>query len=76
MWGVPTTEIQKKVEDADIYYPEGMPSTTQSIIGQLLKRKWQNRMTIEELMEHPFFQTEYANTYWFQICLIMLTYAQ
>jgi len=58
MWGVPTVEIQKKVEDADIYYPEGMPSVTKDIIGELLKRKWQKRMTIDEMMEHPFFHTD------------------
>ena len=61
MWGVPTVEIQKKVEGVDILYPEGMPEVTRDIIGQLLKRKWQKRLTIEGMMEHPFFHTKYVN---------------
>jgi hypothetical protein len=61
MWGVPTVEIQKKVESADIFYPEGMPVVTRDIIGQLLKRKWQKRLTIDGMMEHPFFHKRYVS---------------
>jgi len=35
-----------------------MPKETRNVLEKLLRKKWKKRMTLNEMMAHPFFKAE------------------
>ncbi|PVF99336.1 kinase-like protein [Serendipita vermifera] len=58
LWGEPTCEIKPKVLKSEVFYPEGMSNEIKDVLEQLLRKKWRKRMSLDDLMAHPFFSAK------------------